>query len=560
MQDASYQDMADIVADERSWIYGASPPPPADGAAVPPWLAGRTYVRPEDRRAVFARARKVMARGLGDPALEVVARFEELFLINALFCGALQEARALVEARCPADHVARGEMLETAHRVQSMAACVLAMCGEDDAALAMMENLGQQGDSQFWRFNIRTEREGAPFARCGRDQWLDRIERTEPYQAILTRYLTHWSQAVAMSEQGPLRMAEDAVLGGKARKKCGLSGEKLAPGTEIVRYRFAFEGEVNEMRMASRAAFDASPLHTARAAFEANAVPLEAMFPALRHMRDWVRAPEIAIYYQQMADGAAFDPDRAAALITRPNRKPIDYYLEGEGRTYDRSVPHYHASEGHGVAGTLFWKLVRAGQSDAVADAAQALPDADCFFALAACYDDGAVAGRAARHFDLPDLPKMVALALKGRARGKTAAQLADYGAAHPRWRRAIAMAMERYALHLYSGFVPSVNWFYAGWERFSRAYGSSLMFFCTDTPDDIPALAHAMRERKLIRSGAGTASDCYSVCGPMFYQATLLSLSRNDPAELQRWLDAAWMTNRRKDPADRAMRKFVGG
>ncbi len=540
MDAKTFQEIKDIVADIDWWRRGMT-----DEAA--------------QRRQMLARQKAVLARGDRDPALSVVASFEETVLINALFCDDVARAQALVDLRFPPEAVARGTPSDSDHKVQSMAVCVLAVAGQDDRALALMAGLGREADSQFWRFGIFRDDGPGLFARCGRDRWLDRLARTADYQAIFERYRSQWVEARDLFANGPLRMVEDATLGGKAKKKCVLSGDKLDPGADIVRFRRAFEGEVNDMHMAGRAAFDASPLAQARAEFEQNRVPFAAMFPPLAQVRDYIHDPAIARFYQDMADGIAFDPRRAAHLIGQPGRKPIAYVLEGEGRSYDRSVPAYHNSDGHGEAGRLLWRLIRTGQFAAVADAAQTLPDADTFFALAACYDDNAVAARAARHFDLPDLPAMVGLALRGRANAKTATRLADYGAAHPRWRKAIANAMERYALNLYSGMVPSVNWFYAGWDRFSRAYGTSLMYFCVDTPEDIPALAASMRARKLLRGDGGANTDCYSVCGPMFYQAALLSLHRNDPAELAGWLAADWMTQRCKSPAEKAMRKFVG-
>ena len=556
MDDEGYREMGDIVAEMDCWLYGT--PPDGWDAAAQAGLPPMTWATPAVRLAMLARQRAVLARGPGDPALSVVARFEAGVLANALFCGDLALARDLVERRFPPGTVARGAPMDSAHDVQRMAVCVLAMLKEDDRALALMEALGREGDDQFWRFDIRAERSGNPYGATGMDRWLDRLSGTPAYGAILDRYRPRWGTADGRFVHGPLRMVEEAILGGKARKTCVLSGRRIEPGTPVIRFRRAFEGERNEMQLAARDAFEESPLQAARHAFEANAVPLAKMFPPLAVVPDRIRAPAIARFLQDMADGAAFDPLRAATLITRPDRRPISFMLEDESRDYLRGLPDWHGAEGHGAAGDLLWRLIRAGQFPALAEAAATLPDADVFFALAACYDDPAIAAQAARHFGLPDLPRMVDLALGGRARPAVAVQLADYGAAQPRWRRAIALAMERHALNLYSAYVPSVNWFLAGWDRFTRAHGTSLMYFCTDTPEDIPALARMLATGRLIRGDGGSRADCYSVCGPIFYQVALLHLARNDPAGLRRWLGAEWMTRRRDDPADRAMRRFV--
>ena len=74
-------------------------------------------------------------------------------------------------------------------------------------------------------------------------------------------------------------------------------------------------------------------------------------------------------------------------------------------------------------------------------------------------------------------------LGVKNRLKFDDHWTLADFGRAHPRFRAGLAAAMQAYALHLYSTYRPSVNWYLQGLEHFSMAKGGQLLWPAHPSP-----------------------------------------------------------------------------
>lgn len=130
--------------------------------------------------------------------------------------------------------------------------------------------------------------------------------------------------------------------------------------------------------------------------------------------------------------------------------------------------------------------------------------------ALVACFDDDTLRQSAAAHFGQPDLTQLMALIFESRQTPAQHRQLAEYGLEHGRFRDSMVAAMRAFGLHLYSNYLPRVNWNLAGLTHFSMAGGSQLLWRLIHTPQDDEVLSTMLKRRWLpVGIGAG-AHDAY--------------------------------------------------
>jgi hypothetical protein len=489
-----------------------------------------------------------------DPTLAMVAEVETWMLGAALDGDAVDEVRDLALARRPGPPTSSDD--DTPGLDLDMAlplVAVLAQMGRLDDAVSLMERTYRWGWFGAWRF--RPPQPGGPDKR--HHGWLAPLADLPAYQQV-TR--AHQAAALpATAEAAMIRLVEDATLGGKAQKRCGLSGEKIAPGTAIVRWR-PLHGHLRDtMEMASAEAFASSPLALQRGQLETNTVPVADMFPWPPDRRLDAPVPLAAFLYDTGRAPDALDLERAARVLARPGPDPRPMGFKLGPNLFEAEPPVRIAATGHGLAGDLLWMLVRCGQFTALQDHIRALPqaEADQVMALCAAFADADVRAAAAGHFGIPELAQTMEMIFASRARPARALSIANFGTAHPRFRQAMARACAAYGLHLYSGYVPCPNWYYDGWTHLTRGHNTSLMSLFLDHPDELPMLHVPIRRGALPTGLGGTmAAEC-SDARDVIYQAILLSLCRTAPARAAHWLaapdDMGRLTN---TPAGRAARK----
>ena len=511
-----------------------------------------------EREAMLDRQFAAMEGVALDPALQDVAEFEHMLLINALRTGQAARVLPLVRDRCGAALVDGDADLACSQDFQFMGVCVLAHLGHEDDALALMGYLVRHGYDLTFRFSVPQPPDQGWERKTRQSEWLAELSKRPEYRRLLSDGLDDHKARRAAHQMAPLSLVERSTLGGKAKKKCSLTGAKIEPGTEVVKYRPLYGMDRDAMEMASAETFADQPTGVAAEQLRTNTVPVAQMFPPRSVKRMRYRAPKLAAFhYDVAADPAALDIARAVRLIAGHDQRPFHQIWQDDTMGWTEATPKYHGDWGKGCAGDLFWKLARTGHFDQMAEVADDLePDlADGFFALAACFKDDDVRARATAYFGIPELPEMVALALSARAKCKRAEQLADFGRAHPQWRRGLRQAMRRYAIHLYNGYVPCPNWYLDGWTQLARWHGFSLIYFCLDTPQDVPVLSEFTARRQNLARGPQTP---LGDARPFFYQATLLHFLRHNHAKLREWLQPHWTDRYYRYPAEKAVRAYV--
>lgn len=498
---------------------------------------------------LFDRQERALALGPLDHRLEQVQAFEAQFLAGALEAGQPARALPLVEARL-------GLYLDPAVPGHAefgfLAACVLAALGRSEAAIAAARALARRGYGQLWRFDL-DKVESAYWA-----PWLGPVAMLPAYQAFLRenvigRALDGQDPAIM-----PLCALRDEIWGGKRQQRCTLTRAPIRPGDPVVRMRRLFAANPSgELDIAAAAAFAAPGWQRARAQFEAERIPVAALFPPSARLRDYWDAPAVAAFHHDVAkDPGALDIGRAVALVADHAPPPIRrHWIKGTSSA-DRwpAFDPWAGDDGHGDAVNLVWRLIKAGHRADILQHAAVLPPAkaDKLFAMLAAFDDAALRDAAASHFGTPELPAIMALAFGERLSVEDHLTLAGFGDAHPRYRAAIVAAMRAYALHLYSNYHPGANWFLQGLGHFTRGHGCQLLFFLIHHPEEDAVLA-TMLEQGWLPAGDPTGGfDAYDNARPFYLRTALFHLALHAPDRLAAWLAQGWIRERCRMAKDR--------
>jgi hypothetical protein len=512
-----------------------------------------------ERHWLLDRQEEVLRAALLDRTLEETYSFEELFILNALLTGQPARALPVIEAR-GLIHAATCD--PSRGNLEFNATCVLAALGRNDEALALARALVRHGYGLRWRFNLDIAKTMAWTQAMHQNEWLGPLAQTPAYRAFVEEEVQPEQFPADDPAANALCALREDVWEGKKKKRCWLSKKLIAPGTPVIRVRrlvgLAKDGEYD---IAAKEVFDRSGWVVPRQQFETDTIPLEVLFPEprrLHHGCGW-HSPAISAFHWDIGrNPASFDLGRAISIIAdhRPRKIPREW-IRGK-YDYAPAFERMVCAQGHGDAVNFTWRLLKAGFGPALFEEAADLPQAmaDKVFAMLAMFEREDCQRAAASHFRLPDLPETIELAFSERPSLDTHLALAGFADRHPRWRAALADAMDAYALHLYSNYHPEVNWFLQGLEHFSLARCCQLLFFFIHHPEDDEVLA-TMIEKEWLPAGVGTgAYDAYSNACSFYYRAAVLNRMLHAPERLEFWLQSDWMNH--GGSRDRETRRLV--
>jgi hypothetical protein len=501
-----------------------------------------------DRRWVLDRQQEIIQAARYDHALEESCEFEALFVENALI--AKQPRRALVFIKSLTERFARDQIADELTEVAKIklgerefgAVCAFAALGRFDDALVLARAIVRRSYGRNYRF-FKPEKEKAWIGES-----LQLIVQTAEYQAFLAE-IAEGPLAKDDPASNPLCAVRDGVLGGTKKRRCWLF-RRL--------HEHAHDGDFD---IAGKAAFECSPWAHARKQFETDAVPLAALFPGQRYPSGW-RASEIAAFHYDVArDPAAFDLNRAIRIIAAHAPRKIRLNWQQGPKTRALAFKPFAADDGHGDAVDFTWRLLKAGLGNELFRRASNLPppQADKVFAMLAVFDREDCRLAAARHFGLPDLPAMMALAFSERPALKAHLGMADYGHENLHWRAGVASATQAYALHLYSNYHPGADWFLQDLEHFSRGRCCQLLFFLIHHPEDDEVLATMIEKEWLPMQVGDGAYDAYGNARSFYYRPAVLNRMLHAPERLDFWLHAEWINKYCDSAKDRETRRLVG-
>ncbi|MGU3494036.1 hypothetical protein ACLBXM_08340 [Xanthobacteraceae bacterium A53D] len=485
-----------------------------------------------------------------DRRLASVRKFDALVLENAL--RAEQPARALpfLEARLPE---IRTEAIEDSSHFGFNAVCVLAALGRDGEAMQLAHDLARRGYDLMWRFDLERAAEMAWTQEMRQNEWLGPLSQTPAYADFLRTEVRGEKVDLEDPALVPLAAVRDGELGGKKKARCFLGRRLIAPGEPIVRMRRLHGARSDDREETSgKAAFDASGWSAARAALEGDRIPLAQLFPPHTRYRTRWESPFFAAFAHDLADDpSSLDMARAARLIAEHAPPPIRHEWVKGANSRTLAFPPFEGDGGHGDGPNLAWRLVRAGQGEALLRELARLeaPLADKAFAMLATFDHPLLRSAAAKHFEAPDLPAMMDLAFRSRHTLADHLKLADFGAAQPRFRAGLLAAMSAYALHLYSNYHPGVDWYLQGLEHYSLAGGSRLLFFLIHHAGEEQVMADMLAHGWLPHSVGAGAFDGYGNSRPYFVRTVAFHLALHAPEKLDgfigqdfipRWCDTS--------------------
>lgn len=487
---------------------------------------------------MLPRYARTSALGPLDHRLDEVQRFHAGYAQCALLAERPEEAMPLIEAELEWYLASPG--LGDSH-FEFNAICVLAALGRFDQALNYAARLVRRGYQLAWRFSLESARKMQWTQNMRQNEWLAALAETSAYRFFLETYLPGPLLGDG-PEDTPLCLVRDGAWSGKKNKRCALSREPIKPGEPVVRFRRLFNRAPDgSLEIASSKAFAASPWQAAREAFESDSISLAQLFPRLptcdAKLND---APGVHAFVFDLArDIRSFDLGRAVAVIADHAQPPIAYSWQkpdGSDR-WQPALPVFAGADGHGDAVNFAWRLIKAGVRQELIGQVAALPveRADKVFAMLATFDDSGLRQAAARHFDLPDLPEMMATVFKDRLSTEDLDTLAVFGATNDRYRAGLVAAMHAYGLHLYSNYRPKPDWFLDGLGQYVNAGGAALLYFLIDRPEDDNVL-HTVIEKRWLPDRCAGFDEHYNI-RPFYVRATLFHLFRNRPEELSVWL-----------------------
>lgn len=363
------------------------------------------------------------------------------------------------------------------------------------------------------------------------------------FKTLQARYLVrdfHDNERYPLT--GPFKSIYEKALGGKSRKRCAVSKKLIAPGDPV----YIFKVFNNAEHIVGKVAFEASELNEW----------------AIRHNNDdysWLNFasnsrfgvgvfhhPDLARFMFDRVEGKRFDVAEFIDLIANPLVFPMRFeWVAGKPFGLRQASDKFFVNDD--LAGefvTLCWMALKCGHAKEIFTQLTHVshPVSDPIYAMLATFERDDCRSAAAEHFGLPELPEMMTLAFSSRLSLDAVLLLADFGQKHPRFAQALAAAMLRYNLHLYSNYHPQVDWFLQGLEHYSVAKCSQLLYFFVHIPEQIPVLA-AMLERGVMVNGISErAYDGYGNTGNYFHHTVVMHCMLHAPDKLAHWLESPWM------------------
>lgn len=340
---------------------------------------------------------------------------------------------------------------------------------------------------------------------------------------------------------GGFRSLSEKILGGKKRKRCAISRKLISPGEPVYRYRMMDGIEY----IAGKAAFEASTLYI-QAQQQATDASCWRHFAERRAGQSEFDHPDIARFIFERTEGKCFDAAEFICLIANPVVFPMRFkWVAGLDFTERHAADDFFVNDS--LAGefvNVCWVVMQCGHArDIFAQLAQESPDiADPIYAMLATFDRPDCRAAAAAHFALPELPEMMARVFSSRLSLDNLLSLADFGLNNARFARALAVALSRYNLHLYSNYRPQVDWYLQGLEQYSKAKGSQLLYFFIHIPQHVPVLS-AMLDRGVIPYGIGDgAYDAYHNSLNYFHHTAAMHCVLHSPDKLAHWMETPWI------------------
>ena len=494
---------------------------------------------------VLARRRAVIASGALDERRTYAWKLYADHLLAALHRGAVDEALALLEAKAD---TARG-VCDAAHETGNYhftTLCVLARAGCTAEAVAAARELVRRGYWGLWRLG-RDGVEKRPWVEASdQREWLASLEGEPPYQAFRAHYIDPPYDVSGAIVPGPFLSLHRGTLGGKARKRCKVSGRLVEPGDPVVRFRLYHGLQPDEPHVAAEAAFDDSAMAPWRDKHAADRYAM-ADFVRVRRRLSAHRFehPDLARFVFDTAEGAIFDPDAFLDLVAAPSVQPMRFtwLAQDHGIAEPPDGPNCNdAQAGEFVNLTVL--ALRCGHGPALFARLAARPraQADPVMAMLATIGRADCRAASARHFGLPDLPALVDTAFAARPTLDDMLRLADYGRDQPRFGAALAGALARYNLHLYSNTHPQADWRMQELEHYANAKCCQLLFLFARCPAHVPVLATMLERRHLVDGVRLRDFDGYENASAFFWRTAVMNRMLHAPEELPRWLEEPWM------------------
>lgn len=493
-----------------------------------------------DPATILDRQEEALRLGPMDWLLEHIQAFEALLLENALLSEQPARGLPLIDVRLEA--LLTGPVGDDHHFVFN-AICILSTLGQLERALDAARRLVRRGYGLPWRFRTdRADVRPSDWTRQMRqDEWLAPLHALPAYESFLDEEIRPPRALPPGPAATPPCAVHDGELGGKAAKKCFVSGVKMAPGTPIVRLRrLRGISAEDDFDIADQAAFAASEWQAARTALETCTMPVSWLFPHPRGQQGSWDSPLIAEFCADVArDPGALDVERAVTLLATFEPPPMRFLWAPARYQWHEPFAPFVGDDMHGDAARFTWRLLRTGQGPEMLRIIATLPhpQADKVLALLATFDIPEIRTAAATHFGLPDLPEIMELVFAPRLSFEDHLRLADFGTAHPRFRAGMVAAMCAYALHLYSNTHITADWFLQGLEDYAYAHGCQLLFLLIHHPQDDPVLAKVLETGWLPRSS--NTYDGYGNAAPFYLRTAMIHIALHHPEQLDDWVDS---------------------
>jgi hypothetical protein len=495
-----------------------------------------------DEAWAFARGSAIVAAGSLDERHAHVWNLYADHLLVTLRRGETGAALALVAAKAEAARRICDDGHETGN-YHLNALCVLAHAGRVEAAAAAARELVRRGYWDLWRLNRDSAAATAWATESGQLGWLAALDAVPAYRTLHARHLVPEAAPVGRAPPGPFRALHAGVLGGRTRKRCAVSNCLIAPGDPVYRFRLYHHHVGDAPLVAAQAAFDASPHASWRARHETDAYALTDFARVQRRTSAHkFEHPDIARLLFDLVEGAAFDVDAFIDLVADPFVLPMRFcWLTA--RDQRRPEPPDGPFVNDARAGefvNLTALVLRCGHGPAMFARLAARPAAvaDPVFALLATFAREDCRTAAARHFDIPDLPDLVTRAFAARPGLDDLLALAACGRDQPRFAAALAAALARYNLHLYSNYHPQADWYLQDLEHYACAKGCQLLFFFAHVPEHVPVLATMLAHRWMVDGERSGGFDAYDNSGDVFWRTAVTNRMLHAPEEVQAWFD----------------------
>lgn len=362
------------------------------------------------------------------------------------------------------------------------------------------------------------------------------------FRALQERYLTpNTADNDRDMNTYVFRSISEKVLGGKTRKRCAISRKLISPGELVYRYRVMDGIEY----IAGKTAFEASTLYI-QAQQQATDASSWRHFAESRAGRSQFDHPDIARFIFERIEGKCFDAAEFICLIANPVVFPMRFkWVAGLDFTEHSVADDFYVNDS--LAGefvNVCWMVMQCGNArDIFAQLAQEPLDiADPIYAMLATFERPDCRAAAAAHFALPELPEMMTRVFSSRLSLDNLLMLADFGLNNTRFSQALAVALSRYNLHLYSNYRPQVDWYLQGLEQYAKAKGGQLLYFFIHIPQYIPVLS-AMLDRGVVPHGIGEgAYDAYDNSLNNFHHTVAMHCVLHSPEKLAHWMETPWI------------------